>query len=130
MLSAWMLSKRGGMVVLATRAGITIEQHQAWSTKITVIPLADIIDIDYITGSERVASSARQAYEERFGQVRPGPLPAGARAPKLVSQLARSARAGGIGVKTRQGIITFGAALPDDEVAYLWARVERALGRA
>ena len=34
----------------------------------------------------------------------------------------------GVQVKCRQGIVAFGAGLPDDEVRYLHALVESALG--
>jgi hypothetical protein len=33
----------------------------------------------------------------------------------------------GVQVKCRQGIVAFGAGLPDDEVKYLYAVVERAI---
>jgi hypothetical protein len=53
-----------------------------------------------------------------------GSSPAGG-APAWMRRLVKSR---GIQVKCRQGIVAFGAGLPDDEVRYLHALVESALG--
>jgi hypothetical protein len=48
--------------------------------------------------------------------------------PRWLGLLRRLVTSKGIIVKSRKGLLSFGAGLPDDEVRYLHAAVARALG--
>jgi hypothetical protein len=121
-------SIRGRTTVEATAAGIRIEEQGAWRRRATVIPAAEIFGLDYGLAETSLRAYAR-AHAERFRRPQPvgklpGPAPAGG-APAWMRRLVTSR---GVQVKCRQGIVPFGAGLPDDEVRYLHALVESALG--
>jgi hypothetical protein len=130
LVKAVALAKRGGSLVTASPEGIVIEERSAWRVKTTRILAADILALDYGT-ADTAFQSARRGAEDRLTQAgqRIPPLPGPDReAPRWVSLLRRLVTSKGIIVKSRKGLLAFGAGLPDDEVRYLHAAVARALG--
>ena len=129
-INAVALAKRGGSLVTASPEGIVIEERSAWRAKTTRIPAADILGLDYGT-ADTVFRSARSGAEDRLAQAgqRIPRLPgSGRELPRWLGLLRRLATSKGVIVKSRKGLLSFGAGLPDDEVRYLHAAVARALG--
>jgi hypothetical protein len=125
------LAVNGRTVVKASAEGIAIEERRGWRVQATRIPTADILGLDYGTAQEAFATARRDA-EQRMTQARrsiPSPRPGGVE-PRWVAVWRRLVRSKGIIVKSRSGLVTFGAGLPDDEVRYLHAIVTRVLGGA
>jgi hypothetical protein len=117
-------SVRGRTVVEASGAGVRIKVQAAWRKKLTAIAAAEIFGVDYgpAEGAWRTAArSARTRYARRPSTSLP---PAASDGPGWLRRLIRSK---GVLVKCRQGIIAFGAGLPDDELRYLSGLLERAL---
>lgn len=87
------------------------------------------MDVDYSTTDSLVVSARRtsEQYVMRSGQAMPGQTVAGERTQRVVAALSRFAKGGGITIKTRQGLTTFGQGLADDEIRYLHFVVRRAL---
>ena len=129
-VNAVALAKRGGSLVTASPEGIVIEERGAWHAKTTRILAADILALDYGT-ADTAFRSARRGAEDRLAQAGqriprlPGP---GRELPRWLGLLRRLVTSKGVIVKSRKGILSFGAGLPDDEVRYLHATVARALG--
>jgi len=123
------LAMRGRTLVTASPAGIDIEERGAWRTKATRAPAAEILGLDYGTADEAFTLTGWDAGQRarQAGYTTPLPLRRGA-APRWIAGLRRFARSKGITVKSRKGLFTFGAGLPDDEVRYLHALLVRALG--
>jgi hypothetical protein len=119
-LNAVRVATRGRTLVTASPEGIDVEERGAWRAKQTRLPAAEILGLDYGTAEETFASAQGDA--ARRVSARPG-VP-----PRWVAMLRRLVRSKGITVKSRKGLFTFGAGLPDDEVRYLHALVVRALG--
>jgi len=119
-LNAVRAAIRSRTLVTASPEGIVIEERGAWRAKRTRLPAAEILSLDYGTAEEAFASvpwdAARRDPARRGG------------APRGVAMLRRLVRSKGITVKSRKGLFTFGAGLPDDEVRYLHALLVRALG--
>jgi hypothetical protein len=125
------LAVRGRTVVTANAEGIAIEERRSWRVQTTRIPAADILGLDYGTAQAAFATARRDA-EQRMARARrsaPSPRPGGAE-PRWVAVWRRLVRSKGVIVKSRSGLVTFGAGLPDDEVRYLHAIVARVLGGA
>jgi hypothetical protein len=114
------LASRGRTLVTASPEGIVIEERGAWRARSTRLPTAEILGLDYGT-AEDAFTSAQWGAKQR--------VPAGRDiAPRLLAVMRRLVASKGITVKSRKGLFTFGAGLPDDEVRYLHALVVRALG--
>jgi hypothetical protein len=120
-------SIRGRTSVTASPDGLTIEEQSAWRTHRTVIPASDLLDLDYGTAGEALEEARRTA--ERKTAEAGGRISATTRdrAVRWVVAVARRARSKGITVKSRRGLFTFGAGLPDDEIRYLYGIVRQAL---
>jgi hypothetical protein len=129
-VNAVVLAKRGGSLVTASPEGIVIEERSAWRVKTTRVLAADILALDYGT-ADTAFRSARRGAEDRLAQAGqripslPGP---GREVPRWLGLLRRLTTSKGIIVKSRKGLLSFGAGLPDDEVRYLHGAVARALG--
>lgn len=124
------LAKRGGSLVTASPEGIVIEERSAWRVKTTRIPAADILALDFGTANTAF-QSARHGAEDRLAQAgqRIPALPGlGRELPRWLGLLRRLVTSKGIIVKSRKGLVSVGAGLPDEEVRYLHAAVARALG--
>jgi hypothetical protein len=130
LLRAVLLAIRGRTLVTASPEGIRIEEQGAWRVKTTRIPAPEILGLDYGT-TEATIHAAQHVVEDRVGQEGPQATQSLGRqgaALKWVSVLRRLVASRGIIVKTRGGLVTVGAGLPDDEVRYLHALVTRAVG--
>jgi len=130
-INSVVLAFRGRTLVTVSVEGIVIEERGAWRVKTTRLSAADILGLDYGTADAALAS-ARHAAERRVtqaGRILPSPARGGAE-PRWLSALRRLVPSKGIIVKSRSGLISFGAGLPDEEIRYLHAVVARALGGA
>jgi hypothetical protein len=114
------LASRGRTLVTASPEGIVIEERGAWRARSTRLPAGEILGVDYGTAEDAFASAQWGAKQR---------VPAGRGvAPRWLAVMRRLVTSKGITVKSRKGLFTFGAGLPDDEVRYLHALVVRALG--
>ena len=114
------LASRGRTLVTASPEGIVIEERGAWRARLTRLPAGEILGVDYGTAEDAFAS-AQWGAKQRVSAGR-------GVAPRWLAVMRRLAASKGITVKSRKGLFTFGAGLPDDEVRYLHALVVRALG--
>jgi hypothetical protein len=128
LLNALRTARRARTRVTASPDGIVVEVREAWRTRETRIAAADILGLDYTT-AEAALDAARQNAEKL---ARPGPPPAYSLGrgptPLWLRALGTVTTSQGIIVKTRTGLVTFCAGLPDDEVRYLHGIVARVLG--
>lgn len=123
-------SRRGGTIVFVSPRGIQIRERGAWRTRSTAsIDASDILDVDYSTRESAAASARRAAEEQARESTGSNPAAAGRRAERLVTWLSQFAKGHGLIVKTRTGLVAFGAGLEDEEIRYLHDVVRRALGR-
>jgi hypothetical protein len=116
--------------IVASREGLVIENRGAIFTHRKDLPAKDILGLDYSTSGGLLAAAQAEA-ERRHQHGAMPPWQHGARSASLpgwVEKLARLAKSKGITVKTKAGLFTFAAGLPDDEVCYLYALVRRSLG--
>lgn len=124
-----LLGLRGYTRVTASPEGLRLEERGAIFTNRKTIPASEILALDYSTAGGRVAAARAEAQQRslqrlrRSGSSKPSPVVLLA----WVERLARFAKPQGVTVKTRRGLYSFGAGLPDDEVHYLYAVVKRAL---
>ena len=130
-INAAALAIRGRTLLTASAEGITIEERGAWRSKTTRIPAADILGLDFDVAEAGLTSAWREADRllTQAGRTLP-PLGRGRAEPRWLSAARRLVRSKGVIVKSRSGLIPFGAGLPDEEVRYLRALVARALGGA
>jgi hypothetical protein len=129
LLRGVLLAIRGRTLVTASPEGIVVEEQGAWRVKTTRIPAPEILGLDYGTAGATI-HAAQHAVEDRVKQDGPRTAQSLGRqgaALKWVSLMQRLVTSRGIIVKTRGGLVTIGAGLPDDEVRYLHALVTRAL---
>jgi len=107
-------ARRNGTLVSINRESIIIEERSGWSTTKTVIPRADIVDIDYSTISS--VSEPIMSKNPSYGDFSDR---------WWFKALRRFARSKGVQIKSRKGIHSFGCGLPEDEVKYLFSIVTR-----
>ena len=129
-LNAIVRARRGATIVTASTDGIRIEQRGAWRTTTTgSYSAADIFDVDYSTTESMMVSARRTAVaiaRESDGMARstntvsPG-------VERVLTRIVAFARSKGITLKTRQGLVSFGAGVDDGEIRYLHALIRRAL---
>jgi hypothetical protein len=129
-INAFVLAARGRTVMTATAEGIVIEVREAWRVKTTRIAAADILGLDYGTVDAVLEASQKLAARRGEQADRTVELPGQDRAlPSwLLAGLRWLAESKGIIVKCRNGLVTFGAGLPDEEIRYVYTVVLRALG--
>ncbi|MHB0935150.1 MAG: hypothetical protein ACYC6A_02065 [Armatimonadota bacterium] len=99
-----LIARRSFTVVSVDRQHLSIEEHRGKRiTRTVMLPVADILDIDYSLVQDRRQPATRgDVLREAFGSD-------------------------GISLKTQTGLYTFGAGLPDAEVEYLVSIIEKAL---
>jgi hypothetical protein len=125
-------SRRGGTIVTVSSSGIRIQERGAWRLgPVKSLPAAEILDIDFST-SASAAGSARhvaiqQARSSSGGSGSTTSPEIGPRTERVLAALSHLVKAGGITVKTLQGLTAFGHGLSDDEIRYLHSIVRRAL---
>jgi hypothetical protein len=109
---------------------MVIEVREAWRVKTTRIAAADILGLDYGTVDTMLQASQRLAAQGggQTGRTSTARGKGSALPAWLLSGLRRLAKSKGIVVKCRNGLVTLGAGLPDEEIRYLYALVARALG--
>jgi hypothetical protein len=117
-------SVRGRTVVAAAGEGVRIEEQGAWRKKLTVIAAGEIFGVDYGPAEGVWRAAARSARTRYAHRPSPSLPPSASDGPGWLRRLIRSK---GVLVKCRQGIVAFGAGLPDDELRYLSRLLERAL---
>lgn len=108
-------SRKNGTKVSVSSHQIVIEKMFPGKPNSAIIPANEIIGIDYGTKSSLLSSAMNHRGSGSLGYPPPGWL-------KLLGRFARSR---GITVKSRSGLFTFGAGLPDDELIYLYSLLKR-----
>ena len=128
-LNGILRSRRGATIVTVSKDGIRIEERGAWRTTTTgEYAAVDLFDIDYSTTESTIASARRTAVtiaRESDGMARPTAVSPGLE--RVLTRIVAFARSKGITLKTRQGLVSFGASLDDGEIRYLHALIRRAL---
>jgi hypothetical protein len=107
------------VTVQATAAGLVVERA-GLGGKTTRLAADDILDVDYGTFNSAL-ESVKSSPEWR---VAPD-----SRTERFLDRLSRWVPSPGITVKSRRGLITFGAGLPEDELRYLHSVLRSALAR-
>ncbi len=126
-VSAVRKSLVGETTVRVTRQGIHLVVRNAWSSRQTRLPIADIFGIDYATTAAEMAgatANVQQRYSAQFGRSASIGNSTVARWLTVIQKWVPSK---GIIIKSRTGLVTFGAGLADDEIRYLYAAVVRVL---
>jgi hypothetical protein len=103
-------SKRKGITVTVSSAGLMIEQPGNAKTPFTEIPARDILDVDWSTFESAVASARHSAW------------PVGAQSSgsdRVLLALRKLVPNPGTIIKSRSGLITIGEGLSSDELRYL-----------
>ena len=123
--------RRGATIVTVSTRGIGIQERGAWTSgPLKTLAAAEILDIDFSTRGS-VASSARQAAEHQVRSSWSGSESSsqeiGPRTERVLAALSQLVKSGGITVKTRSGLTTFGQGLGDDEIRYVYSLVRGAL---
>jgi hypothetical protein len=120
---------RSRTIVSASPAGVTIEARGAVRSTTTEIPADQILDIDFGTTGSRMESAGRGAPVMRSMNVAgwTGEVRQTRELPRWAALLVSLIPSTGVIVKTRKGVFTFAAGLPDDEVKYLHDQLRRAV---
>ncbi len=129
-VSALLKSRFGRTTVTASSTGIRIEERGVFKTR-TIASLAadDIMDIDYSTSDSMFASARSTGEEMRRSRSAPADAPVGPGTDRVLKAVQTLVKSGGITIKTKQGLTTFGEGLDDLEVRYLHYLVRKALTR-
>jgi hypothetical protein len=129
-VNAIIRARRGATIVTMSPDGIRIDERGAWRTTTTgTYSAADVFDVDYSTTESMMASARRTALataREADGMAHPTAVGPGLE--RVLTRIVAFARSKGITLKTRRGLVSFGAGLGDDEIRYLHALTRRALG--
>jgi hypothetical protein len=116
-------------VVSASPQGITIQDLALLGSKTTEIGADDLIDIDFSTAGSRLKAARRggtTAWSGRRGEVPEG-MHTPRSVPRWIQLLGALVPSSGVILKTRKGVFSFGAGLPDEEVEYLHDLLRRTL---
>lgn len=120
MIKAFINSKRSIMMVQVDAQNITITNLLATWNKTRIIPKTDIVGIDYGTRDSAVSA----AWKMKDKDVKSGGISSPyASPPWWIGALQRLSRSKGINIKSKQGMFSFGAGLPDDEVYHLYTLI-------
>jgi hypothetical protein len=129
-VSRWLGSRVGRTIVTVSTDELRVEQRGIARTRtVAVFNASEILDVDFSTKESALASARRHA-EAEAATMRNGPATSPAASPaaeRVFTVLSAFVKGQGIIVKTRKGLTTFGEGLPDDEIRYLHAVIERAL---
>ena len=130
LVNAIVRARRGATIVTVSTNGIRIDERGTWRTTTTgTYSAADVFDVDYSTTESMMASARRTALataREADGMAHPTAVSPGLE--RVLTRIVAFARSKGITLKTRRGLVSFGAGLGDDEIRYLHAVTRRALG--
>jgi hypothetical protein len=116
------------VIVTVSSKGIEIRPNGDGHKKTVILPKERILSIDYSTvqTSFQAALSGNSTPNYAYGN----PVQINSNtgfAPFWVRVLAKVSRSKGIFIKSRSGIYSFGAGLPDDEIYYLYTLVKQHL---
>jgi len=120
-LRRWLHSKFGYSRLTISRDEIQFIEKSVLRKRESIIPLSDLIDIDYHSSIRADWTAHREARQGAIGQSdgrthNPQVHPTAEKILTLVSKFIKSK---GIVIKSTTGLRWFGGGLPDDEVAYL-----------
>lgn len=124
-------SRRSKTVVTANTEGIRIDYSGIARTKTKHILKADILGIDYST-AKSIMGSMQRSVANRDPQNRSADYSSmgyTGHVPRWINVMRKFVRSKGIIIKSRSNVITFGAGLPDEEVAYIFSIIKRILGK-
>jgi len=129
LVSAIVRARRGATIVTVSTDGIRIDERGAWRTRTTgAYSPADVFDVDYSTTESMTASARRTALataRDSDGMAQSTAISPGLE--RVLTRIVAFARNTGITLKTRQGLVRFGAGLDDREIQYLHTLIRRAL---
>jgi hypothetical protein len=116
--NAFLKARRGRTIVTVSPAGIRLDERRVWKTRnIASIPASDIVGIDYST-TDSALLVARQGIEQQH---------IGKGTERAIAVLSTFVKGGGVTIKTRQGLRTFGDGLDDEEIKYVHFVVRQAI---
>jgi hypothetical protein len=118
LLVALIASRRRRTIVKASPAGLEIELSTPWRVPAKILPVDQIVDVDF-SSFEGTLLAVKRLYAPEGSTVDP---PRG-----VWGFLAKRIRGDGIIVKSKQDWINFGEQLPADELRYLAWLLRRAL---
>ena len=126
----WLRSRVGRTIVTVSTEELRVEQRGIARTRtVAAFSAPEILDVDFSTKASALASARRNA-EAEATTMRNAPATSPAASPaaeRVFTVLSAFIKGQGIIVKTRKGLTTFGEGLPDEEIRYLHAVIERAL---
>lgn len=121
---AYRLSRRFTTFVKVNSQGISIEENLPNRKKSILIPVEEIIGIDYGTSDSTVSLAMDNSVSEGNWDVKAGGVSAPyAPFPRWMVWLRKLARSKGVFIKSKKDIYSFGAGLPDEEVYHLYTLV-------
>jgi len=119
-MSAFLKSRRGRTTVTVSSAGVRLDERRVWKTRtLASFPASDILDVDY-----SAAGTLAEMQIRRSSMAAP---PVGKGTELVLNAMRKLSSNGGVTIKTRQGMTTFGDGLDDSEVRYLHYLVRRTL---
>jgi hypothetical protein len=116
-------SKSISTIVNVSKEGITLEQITLFRKTYLKIPLNSILGIDYSTRESAIASGWKSMDTNDKRYMQSGGVSAPANPSKWMSWLEKLSRSKGIIIKSKLGLHSFGAGLPDAEVYHLYTLV-------
>ncbi len=119
-------SVRGRTTVEASAEGVWIETQGAWCSRVTFVSAGDIHSLDYGRTGVLFQPSGGDS-QSQWCRSRPSGSPQPIEPSGLPEWLQGRAQSKGVLVKTKNRVIRLGAGLPEDEVRYLCALMQRAL---
>jgi len=130
MIFSIMRASKTRTVVTVNAGGIEIEYHGIWRRRVNRVPAADILGLDYSTAETVWKSSLQRAAQQKRNQGSGdfGSTGYDGRTPRWIQAFRKFVKSKGVIIKSRSGLVTFGAGLPDQEVQYLFMLVKRVLG--
>ncbi len=120
---------RGKTVITATRVFLRLEDNKGGKGKTVEIPaekLEDLVYLDRKSALKGIEVSGVKKLPD-FGDTGSPRLPDGRPVPKILLSLARMIPTQGITARSDKATMTFGAGLPDAELAYLHALIVKTL---
>ncbi|SEL99189.1 hypothetical protein SAMN04489760_10236 [Syntrophus gentianae] len=124
LISKILNAARGYTEIMATTQELRLTEQGAWKKSTATFPAGEIVDLDYSTASSRAENAMifgnERIRRSQFGTQPPVP-------PRWLKALNRLNKSQGVIVKHREGLLTFGAGLPDEEIRYLQTTIKRAL---
>jgi len=118
---------KSSKVMIVKADGIQFEYRGIFNTKRKIVSITDVLGLDYSTTDTIMESVRKKPLETARGDLNIDYSSIGydGKTPKWVQIIKKFVKSRGIIIKSREGIITFGEGLPDEEVVYLYNIVKK-----